>query len=390
MKNLKSKMLVAALAMTLAPANANECNEKGGAWQLNGLKDNWFVGIGGGISNYYGNHTHFVPFGRRISPTFNVFAGKWVTPAIGFRANFAWADMKSADINNSNPNYHKPYKKVFITQAPMFSLSGEALFDVTNMIWGYNPKRVYSLVPYVGVGWLSCHKGETDRTTVIAGIQNNFRVSKRFDINLDVKMHAFGEGVDRAVYGPGNRTDVISTFSLGATYHFGRKAFTKAALSNCEIAKIQNDMKEMEAKQAQLQNDLDKAVKDKEAAEELARKNAEKKQAKEVVASDAVFFFKINEAELANEQRVGLGFIAKVIKESDGKVFTVTGYADKATGSKEFNEKLSAKRAQKVYDVLTNEFGVDKDQLEVVSAGGVDSMFYNDRKLSRAVIVRQK
>ena len=401
MKNLRSKMLIAGFAMAVANvcaagvANENgacvkDANEKGGAWQLNKFQDNWFVGVGGGISNYYGNHTSYVPFGRRISPNLNVFVGKWVTPAIGFRGNFAWSNMKSADLTPDNPMFDKAYKNVYKTQAAMLSLSGEALFDVTNMIWGYNPKRVYSLVPYAGIGWLRCHKGASDRTTMIVGIQNNFKVSKRFDINVDAKLHAFGEGIDRAMQGPGSHTDLITTFSVGTTYHFGKNGFTKAALSSCEIAKIQNDLKEMNAKQAQMEEDLNQAIKDKEAAEAQARQQAEVKKDNETVLNDAIFFFKINKAELAGEQRVNLGFIAKNIKENDDKVFTITGYADKATGSAEYNEKLSAKRAQTVYDILTEEFGVDKDQLEIVNAGGVDTMFYNDSKLSRAVIVKQK
>ena len=63
-------------------------------------------------------------------------------------------------------------------------------------------------------------------------------------------------------------------------------------------------------------------------------------------------------------------------------------YADKGTGSIERNVILSKNRARVVYECLVNEFGVDKKQLRVDHKGGVDNMFYNDPRLSRAVITR--
>ena len=63
-------------------------------------------------------------------------------------------------------------------------------------------------------------------------------------------------------------------------------------------------------------------------------------------------------------------------------------YADKGTGSIERNVILSKNRARVVYECLVNEFGVPKKQLRVDHKGGVDNMFYNDPRLSRAVITR--
>ena len=81
--------------------------------------------------------------------------------------------------------------------------------------------------------------------------------------------------------------------------------------------------------------------------------------------------------------------MAEVIKENDANVvYTITGYADAATGNKEINDRLSKERAQAVYDCLINEFGVNPDQLRMEYKGGVENMFYNDPALSRAVITR--
>ena len=71
-------------------------------------------------------------------------------------------------------------------------------------------------------------------------------------------------------------------------------------------------------------------------------------------------------------------------------MYTIIGYADKGTGSKTRNERLSKARAEAVYDCLVKEFGVPEATLNVAYEGGVDNMFYDDPRLSRAVITEAK
>ena len=51
----------------------------------------------------------------------------------------------------------------------------------------------------------------------------------------------------------------------------------------------------------------------------------------------------------------------------------VNGYADSATGSAAFNEKLSQARAERVAGLLVK-MGVDKDNIIVKSNGGVKDL----------------
>ena len=55
-------------------------------------------------------------------------------------------------------------------------------------------------------------------------------------------------------------------------------------------------------------------------------------------------------------------------------------------GTKEFNQRLSKARAEAVYNCLVKEFGVPTSQLRVTYEGGVDNMYYDDPRVSRAVI----
>ena len=53
------------------------------------------------------------------------------------------------------------------------------------------------------------------------------------------------------------------------------------------------------------------------------------------------------------------------------------------------NAQLAQGRAQNVYDILINQYGVAPSQLVKDSKGGVDYMYFNDEQLSRSVIISE-
>lgn len=109
---------------------------------------------------------------------------------------------------------------------------------------------------------------------------------------------------------------------------------------------------------------------------------------KNVVVRPVLITFPINRSVVSNQARVNLGFFAKVIKAGNpDRVYNIAGYADKGTGSIAVNERLSRERAEAIYNVLVREFGVPASQLTISHHGGVDNMYYDDPRLSRAVIV---
>ena len=111
-----------------------------------------------------------------------------------------------------------------------------------------------------------------------------------------------------------------------------------------------------------------------------------KEVTKEVeVAGPRAIFFKIGSARLDDYGKVNIQLAAKILKANPDRKYKVAGYCDKATGSASWNQKLSEKRAQVVYDALIAE-GVSKDQLELVGFGGTENMF-GKNFLNRVVIL---
>lgn len=74
--------------------------------------------------------------------------------------------------------------------------------------------------------------------------------------------------------------------------------------------------------------------------------------------------------------------VAEYAKANNKKIL-VTGYADSKTGSAEFNQQLSEKRAQVVADELVK-MGVNRDNIIVEGKGGVDmiSPFSYNRRVT--------
>ena len=99
--------------------------------------------------------------------------------------------------------------------------------------------------------------------------------------------------------------------------------------------------------------------------------------------------FTVNTTDVVNREKVNLETVAAMIKATPEKKYSVIGYADKQTGTPEGNAKLASGRAQNVYDILINQYGVPASQLVKDSKGGVDYMYMNDEQLSRSVIISE-
>ncbi len=99
--------------------------------------------------------------------------------------------------------------------------------------------------------------------------------------------------------------------------------------------------------------------------------------------------FVVNKTDVVNRELVNLETVAQMIKATPEKKYSVIGYADMQTGTPEGNTILAQGRAQNVYDILVQKFGVPASQLVKDSKGGVDYMYFNDEQLSRSVIISE-
>lgn len=353
-------------------------------------KSNWFISAGAGPQVFFGDHDRQRKFGERISPALDIAVGKWFTPVIGMRLMYSGLYAKGATQNGAfqsgGPISGKPWEGYWLNESKFdfMNLHADMMFDFCNMIGGYKPDRIYSCVPYAGVGFaMIWNKPHNKSITGNIGILNSFHVSKAFDINADIRATAFNDSFDGAT-GDSEFEGLLSV-TVGVTYKFAPRGWHK----DKEIVTVyQYDNDAVNALRAQ----VDDLVKRNEMLEkEIADgKNVDRTVVK-LVGADYLIYFPINVSELSKADRAQLEMCAKAIKEApaDAK-FMIIGYADKATGSAEINEILSRKRAESVRSCLVNEFGVPVSRLDISWKGGVGNMFYDDPALSRVVIITPK
>ena len=91
-----------------------------------------------------------------------------------------------------------------------------------------------------------------------------------------------------------------------------------------------------------------------------------------IVSAPVSIFFEVGKANvIASRDMLSVKSLAQLAIDKNASVL-VTGYADKS-GNADANMKLSERRAQAVADELVR-LGVNPQRIEVVAAGGVDTL----------------
>ncbi|MGL5317254.1 MAG: OmpA family protein [Bacteroidales bacterium] len=388
MKKLFTGILATGLLFTIAsPANAQDgmnVKEKTG-FVTNGFWDNWFIGIGGGAQVYYGEYSIDANFKDRIAPQASIEFGKWVAPGWGFRLKANGWEMKNFGLKSDPYLSGDVVDGLHVQKWNYINPHGDVMFDLMSMFGTYKPKRVYSLIPYFGMG-VAIGEGDYQGVTAHAGLINRFRVSNAIDINLELQSTVFPDNFNGIVGGKVN--DAVLGATLGITYKFKQRDFkaydamcpVKLAMINDQANQLRGQLSACEEQNSQL-------------ASALAACKAEKSPVVEQVIESGMLpftsvLFPINKSVVRPDQKLALSNAAEMMKKNPDKVYTVVGYADKDTGTPEYNMVLSEKRANAVAKVLANEFGVNPSQLKV-SWDGSGVQPFSKGTWNRVVIVEQ-
>ena len=379
---MKSKFFIASLLLAgvCTTLNAQEKPK----YYTDKASDNVFLGIGVGGMSVINDGIN--------TPTlnFNVSLGKYITPVWGIRGQVGgfWQSLDDQD-----SGYHRYCKRAG-------EINLDAMLNLINLFAGYNPDRTFNLYLFGGPT-MNLSKAVSTEITFDAnnayqeirnysedglkarfgatvGLGLGFDLSSKWALNLEGRL-----GVTPSVFGDASdcrKAEATGRLTIGAAYTFGGKKFVPL-VSKIEKDAINEEINKYRSELAKAQADLA------DAKNALANFKPEVKEVvKEVqVAGPRAIFFKIGSARIDDYGKVNIELAAKILKANPDKKYKVAGYADKATGSASWNQKLSEKRAQAVYDALVAQ-GVNKDQLELVGFGGTENMF-GKNYLNRVVIL---
>ena len=337
----------------------------------NSFWSNWFIQVGANWNAFYSNEEHGVrgdadlsnsPFEKERSSLGAAIAiGKWFTPGIGLRTKFNAMDGKSVISTNADANKIK-----------YWNLQEQALLNLSNLLCGYNPTRVWNFIPYFGVGVARNCSYNTYELVGSAGILNTFRVSKRVAINLDLGYNLCGDDFEGMEYAWGRNLDAAHdrwfTAEVGLTLNLGKATWNKVpdvdaikALSQSQIDALKAQLADANAENDRLKNLLANQPKQVEVPQSV----------KEFITTPVSVFFNLDKTEIAElKDLVNVQALAKYAIENNNNLL-VTGYADSATGSAPHNQVLSEKRAKRVADELVK-MGVSEGKISQEAKGGVD------------------
>ena len=206
-----------------------------------------------------------------------------------------------------------------------------------------------------------------------AGILNQFYVSKKVAINVELGLITSENDKDgnAAFTGTGRGWDAHDNHlygEVGLTFNLGKASWDKTpdvdaikALSQSQIDALNAQLNDANAENARLKNLL------------AQKKDESAPVAKNYSNTPMSVFFNINKATVASRKDlVNIKSLAEFAKENNSNL-VVTGYADSATGSAAYNQKLSERRAETVANELVK-MGVSRDNISTEGKGGVKDL----------------
>lgn len=334
----------------------------------NSFWSNWFIQVGVDWNAWYSSQEHGLdlpssPFKKfRSNPGASIAIGKWFTPGLGLRTKLQgiWGKNVTDADNYGNGNKY-------------WVLNEQVLFNLSNMLFGYNPTRVWNFIPFAGGGFGRSCTYNCYAMDLNVGVLNTFRVSKHVAINFELGWNRFESDIDGNMDAPegSNRGwdshDNNFYGELGLTFNLGKATWDKTpdvaaikALSQAQIDALNAQLNDANAENARLKKLL-----------------AEKKEApaavKEFVNTPICVFFNLDKYNIASKKDlVNVKYVADYAKDNNVNLL-VTGYADSATGKPKHNQWLSEKRAETVANELVN-MGVSRDQITTEGKGGVNDL----------------
>ena len=334
----------------------------------NSFWSNWFIQVGGEWNAWYSGQEHgsglsHSPLkGFRSNPGVAVAVGKWFTPGIGLRTKVQGIWGKQV---NHTPARQDVGNKYWVAQE-------QVLFNLSNLIYGYNPERVWNFVPFLGGGFGRSMSYNSYALGLSAGLLNQFYVSKKVAVNVELGWIISENDKDgnAAMTGTGSGWDSHDNHlygEVGLTFNLGKASWDKTpdvdaikALSQSQIDALNAQLNDANAENARLKK-------------LLAEKSKETPAVKELVHTPVSVFFNINKSKIASKKDlVNVQALAKYAVDNNSKL-VVTGFADSATGKPAYNQALSEKRAETVADELVK-MGVSRDNITTKGNGGVDEL----------------
>ena len=362
---IKNILLSGAVAMGCISASAQEADKT-----VNVFNPHWYVQAQIGGQYTLGE----IGFGKLLSPNAQLGIGYNFNKVVGARLSFnAWQSKAGQKVISDGASTTYKWKWNYI--APMV----DATFNLTNLFCEYNPNRLVEVGVFGGIGanigWGNDEAADVqkailakpganlagyDKTSMPlenlwddakarfvarVGANVDFRVSDRVKLGVELSANTLSDKYNSKKAG---NPDWYFNALVGAKIALGQTHSTKVIPAPKPVEKI-----------------IERII-EKPAVAPAPKTEAKQEAVEENFRRD--IFFPIGNSNIAKSQTTKIAEIVDFMKENPDAKITLTGYADKGTGSEGFNEKIAARRAQTVYNTLAAK-GVAKNRMIKKSEG---------------------
>lgn len=356
---IKNILLSGVVAMGCISASAQEADKT-----VNVFYPHWYVQAQVGGQYTLGE----ISFDKLLSPNAQLGLGYNFNKVVGARLSLnTWQSKAGQKVQNTT------YKWKWNYVAPMV----DATFNLSNLFCGFDPNRVVDFGVFGGIGaniaWgndeaadaqkaILANKTVSNATSVGVhapleylwdgskahfaarlGANVDFRVSEKVKIGVELSANTLSDRFNSKKAG---NPDWYFNALVGAKIALGKTYTTKVVPAPKPVEKI-------------IERIIEKPVVApvKEEVKEVAEENFRRD-----------IFFTIGNSTIAKSQRNKISEIVTYMQENPDAKITLTGYADKGTGSAAINDKIAARRAQTVYNTLAAK-GVAKNRMIKKSMG---------------------
>ena len=386
-------------AVTVTEFSCDNSNHYFSNW-----RNNWFIEIGAGanqplVEKGTAGHAEHSVMAKKWTASYSFGFGRWMSPYLGFRIKaiggaLHWdTPVPGAEAYGWSRSKH-------------VGLHAELMWDMFNSLGGVNPNRVFSIIPFVGVGgdanWdFKNHFNEQPAATnitreysmrdpksvqwtlpVSAGIQFRFRLCKYVDFFAEARATFYADNWNNVA--TGSSIESLVSAMGGFNFNIGGRGWNTFNECNyvSQIAALNGQVNDLRAQLlacgqtvAELQSQL---------------------PCPEVVQKDCVnaplmatVRFTINSDKILPTEEVNIYSMAEWLKANPNEKIVIAGYADKDTGTSEYNMELSQRRAEVVKNALINTYGISADRLETQAFGSDVQEYPSHNDWNRIVIFKQ-
>lgn len=336
---------------------------------------NWYVGVQAGGQYTLGE----VSFGDLLSPNIQVIGGYNFNPVLGLRVGINAWQSKAGLTSKFNPDQNWKWKYI----AP----NVDATVNLSNLIAGYNPKRLVNVGVFAGIGaniaWgndeaeaINSAYGDNGQNLAYywagtkvrfqgrAGANVDFRITDNWAVGAELNANVVGDHYNSK---KSDNADWYFNLLVGAKYTFGKSYTTRTV-------KVQQPEPKV----------VEKIVEKIVTKEVPATNNLVDKKAEEKAPLRVDVFFTISSTKITIYENLKVKEVANYLKKNPQAIVEVTGYADKGTGKAEGNLKLSERRMNIVVDGL-KKLGIDEKRIKASYKGDKEQPF-EENDLNRVTI----